>query len=134
MSQPQPKPITTIPLSEKDWVKLQNYINDTVVPEIQAQFQAWSKASKIREESMYATLESLQNSITFMQKEFNHKIGGIRSRQTADENRLNTFSGLDEAVKVANQIRLSKGLPPIVLPAEEPPKDESRTSGHGKRI
>lgn len=123
----------TLNLSQKDWGKLQQMIENTVSSEIQAQFQTRQKAWKISEESIFATLESLQNSITFMQKEFNHKIGGIRSRETARTNQENTFEGLEQAIAQANKIREMKGLPKIELPSDPQDEPEQAGSGFGRR-
>ncbi|MGH9909943.1 MAG: hypothetical protein ACRD32_04820 [Nitrososphaerales archaeon] len=84
-----------------------------VEDEVQARFEEYAKSYKIKENAMYSALESLQNSINLMQKEVNYKIGGITSRQKREENKIEVFSNLDEAIRKANEIRANAGLQPL---------------------
>lgn len=118
----------------EDLANLKDYINNTVSSVVIEQITPRLRAWKIQEESIFSTLESLQNAISFMQKEFNHKIGGIRSQENRKEKESMTVTSLDDAIALANKIRADKGLPPLQTPTQTDQRmAEKPEPGPGKR-
>lgn len=102
-------------IQEKTLEQLLETIKNDAEAAIQARFEEYTKSFKIKENAMYSAMESLQNSINLMQKEINYKIGGMTARQKREENKVEVFSTLGEAVAKANEIREKAGLTPLDL-------------------
>lgn len=105
-----PKPTK---IQEKTIEQLLETIKNDADTAIQARFEEYTKSFRIKENAMYSAMESLQNSINLMQKEINYKIGGMTARQKREENKVEIFSTLEEAVSKANEIRKNAGLEPF---------------------
>lgn len=119
--------------------KIAKHLEPFIMDSIHEQLQPILRASKLREETLFSTLEHMQNSIKLLEKDISYKIGAIRGRQTRDEAAAMTTSSLEEALKLANQIRKQKGLPLIELNDIDPKsnlidKPAVKESGFGKRI
>lgn len=104
-------------IASKHLDKLLKGLDEMVEDKIQARFEANSRAMKIREESLFSSIETVLSALKMVEKTINYKLGAIEAKKTKAE--VVEVTSLDDALAMANKIRAERGLPLIQIPQSE---------------